>query len=80
MGIKPNFIKNLPLSVFELLMYQNAKTNAKQPLWRKRITLPKTCILSVFDHVTYKKILTMLPTCKESCVWETKGHFEKRVL
>ncbi len=54
MGIKLTFTNNLPLRVFELLMYQNAKTNAKHPLWRKKITLPKTCILSVFDHVTYK--------------------------
>ncbi len=54
MGLKTTFTKNVPLSFFELLTYQNAKTNAKHPLWRIRITLPKTCILSVFDHATYK--------------------------
>ncbi len=54
MGIKPTFTKNLPLRVFELLTYQNAKTHAKHPLWRNKITLPETYILSVFDHVTYK--------------------------
>ncbi len=26
----------------------NVKTHEKQTLWRNRITLPKTCILSVF--------------------------------
>ncbi len=53
MGIKPTFTKNLPLNVFELLIYQNAKKkHAKHPLWRNIITLPKTCILSVFDHFT----------------------------
>ncbi len=57
MGIKPSFNKNLPLSVFELLIYQNAKTHAKHPLWRNRLTLPKTCILRVFDHVTSNNTL-----------------------
>ncbi len=53
-GITPIYTKNLYLSVFELLIYQIAKTHTKQNLWRKRITLPKTCILSVYDHVIYK--------------------------
>ncbi len=55
MGRKPNFTKNLPLSVFEILTYQNAKTPAKYILWRNRIILPKRYILSVFEILTYKK-------------------------
>ncbi len=77
MGMKPTFTKNLPLSFFKLLTYQNAKNNAKHPLWRIRITLPKTCILSLFDHVTYKEHLN---TRKEHYVWETKRHYKKCVL
>ncbi len=76
MGIKPNFIKNLTLSVFELLTYQKAKTHAKRSLWRNRKTLPKTCILSVFDHVTYKNVKIH---AKNLFFCETKGHYEKRV-
>ncbi len=54
MGIKPTFTKYLSLGVFELLTYQNAKSHAKHPLWKNTITLQKTCILSLFDHVTLK--------------------------
>ncbi len=55
MGIKPTFTKNLSLSVFELLTYQKAKTHAKHFFFMEKIiTLSKTFILSVFDHVTYK--------------------------
>ncbi len=54
MGIKQTFTKNLPLGVFELLTYQNAKSHAKHSLWKNTITLPKTCILCVYDHVTYE--------------------------
>ncbi len=53
-GNKATFTKNLHLNVFELIIYQNTKTHAKHALWRNRITLPKTCILSVFDYFTYK--------------------------
>ncbi len=71
------FTKNFLLSVFELLTYQNAKTYAKHSLWRNRIiTLPKTCILSLFDHVTYKR----LNTWKKLYVLETKGLYEKSIL
>ncbi len=56
-GNKVNFYF---LSIFELLIYQNDKTHAKHPFFLKnRITLPKTCILSVFDHVTYKTLKYM---------------------
>ncbi len=55
MGIKPNFIQNEPLSVFEVLTYENAKTHAKRSFWRNRITLPKRYILSSFELVTRKK-------------------------
>ncbi len=41
-GNKINFYQVFFLSVFELLIYQNAKTHAKHPLFRNRITLPKT--------------------------------------
>ncbi len=47
--------------------------HAKQSLWRNRITLPKTCILSVFDHVMLKR----LSTCKEHYVKEIKKHYQK---
>ncbi len=52
-GIKQTFTKKLPLSVFELLTYQNAKSHAKHSLWRKIILL-KTFFLCVFDHIIYK--------------------------
>ncbi len=54
MGIKQAFTKNLTIGVFQLPTYQNAKSHAKHPLFRNRITLPKIFILSVFDQVTYK--------------------------
>ncbi len=47
-GNKKNFYQELEFMCFELIIYQNTKTNAKLTLWRNRITLPKTCILSVF--------------------------------
>ncbi len=56
MGIKPTITKNLLFSVFELIIYQNAKTHAKHTLWRNRVTLPKTCILSVFDCLPIKTL------------------------
>ncbi len=34
----------------------------KHTLWKNRITLPKTCILSVFDHFTNKSLKYMLRT------------------
>ncbi len=41
--------------VFSVFYVENAKTDANQPKWRNRITLPKRYILSVFEIVTYKK-------------------------
>ncbi len=52
-----NFETEIPFQMCVLekfLTYQIGKTHAKHPLWINRITLPKTCIFSVFDHVTYK--------------------------
>ncbi len=77
MGIKTTFTKKLPLSVFELLTYQYAKTPGKYILWRNRIILPNTYIFSVLDHIIYKKHLN---TCNEPYIWETKEHYEKHVL
>ncbi len=48
MGIKLSFTKNLPLSVFELLIYQNAKRHAKHPSWRNRLTLAKNMCFESF--------------------------------
>ncbi len=56
MGIKTTFTKNLPLSVFELITYQNAKTHAKHLLWRNRIKLPKTYILRVLIMLSIKTL------------------------
>ncbi len=52
---KPMFTKNLPLSVFELLTYENAKTHAKRSSWRNRTTLLNACILSAFHILSYPK-------------------------
>ncbi len=66
--------KNLPLNIFDLIRYQNTKTHAKKALWRNRITLPKTCILSLFDHVkTLKNMQRTLclgneRTLRETCI------------
>ncbi len=56
------------------LSYQNAKTHGKHSLWRKRITLLETCILSVFENVMYKKT-----KIHENLFEETKQHFQKHV-
>ncbi len=62
MGIKLTFTNNLHLSVFELLMYQNAKTNAKHTLWRKRITLPKHVFIVYLIMLPIKTIKYMQRT------------------
>ncbi len=56
MGIKTTFTKSLPLCVFELLTYLNAKTYAKLPLWRKRITLSKNKYFVFFFSILRRKI------------------------
>ncbi len=50
---KTNFYQEIAFKCFQLFTYQNATRHAKLSLWRK-IILPKTFILSVFEHVTYK--------------------------
>ncbi len=58
-------------------MYQNGKTHGKHTLLRNKINLPKTCILNVFDLLTYKKCRN---TSKITFFRETKEHCEKLVL
>ncbi len=71
-GNKKHYQKHV-FNLFELLTYQNAKTHAKHSLWKNRITLPKTCILSLFDHVTLKymqrtQCLGNEKTLQETCI------------
>ncbi len=40
--------KTCIFGVFELVMYQNAKTHAKHPLWGNRTTLSKNVCLESF--------------------------------
>ncbi len=46
--------------VFSVFYVKYAKTDANQPIWWNRITLPKRYILSFFELVTNKK-------CKNGC-------------
>ncbi len=77
MGIKPTFPKNLPLSVFELIIYQNTKTHPKHALWRKKNNITKNMN---FESFSLFNLLKGLNTFKDPYIWETKGHLEKRVL
>ncbi len=47
-------LKAVPLSVFELFLYENAKMHAKHTLRRNTITLPNACMFRVFELVTYQ--------------------------
>ncbi len=47
-GNKTNLCQELALKFFELIIYQNTKTHAKQALWRNRITLSKNVYFQCF--------------------------------
>ncbi len=50
MGIKSTFTKILPLSVFALIIYLNAKTRPKHSLWRKKNNITKNMYFECFSH------------------------------
>ncbi len=58
-GIKPTLTKNLPLCVFELLTYQNAKPHAKHFFYGEAEKHYKKRVLTVFDHLRIKTLKYM---------------------
>ncbi len=62
------------LSVFVLLTYLNAETHPKHPVWGKRITLLKTCIISAQELMSKK--------CQNACKLSymgTKRYYKKHI-
>ncbi len=75
MGIKSTFTKILPLSVFKLIIYLNAKTRPKHSLWKKKNNITKNmyfeCFLIMLPVKTLKYMQRTLCLGKERTLRET---------
>ncbi len=72
-------LKTYILSFMRFLRTKSAKTHPKPFLWKNRITLPKVCIFSVFEIVSYKntKMHAKYPSMGKETILQETSHVSK---